>query len=245
MSNKLDWYKIWFDSSYYRDVYSLRNENEAVVFLNLIEKEIRPSADWKILDFCCGAGRLSIELAERGYTVDAFDLSKNMLSIIKEKSQKKNFKLNLDVCDMRDFDQLNKYDLTINFFTSFGYFTAEENDKVLSNMVNSLRENGWLVLDFFNSEHIKNSLVESEESERLGLKIIQKRWIEGNRINKEIIIRKNGNSDTFFESVHMYSKGDLVKMLELRNMRIHKLFGDYSGSNFNSKSPRTIIFAQK
>ncbi len=245
MKNYIDWYKIWFDSSYYRDVYSHRDENEASNFVDLIEREINPSKNWRILDFCCGAGRLSNELAERGYSVDAFDLSTNLLSTVKEKSQKRNLKLNLEICDMRNFTRQDTYDLTINFFTSFGYFNPEENEKVLTNMVNSIKRNGWLVLDFFNAKFIRNSLIEIDETEVNGLKVQQKRSIEGNRIIKEIIIRKNGNSDTFFESVQMYTKDDLINMLEPKNMRITKVFGDYTGNNFTDESPRTIIFAQK
>lgn len=236
---------MWFDSPYYIDVYSHRDENEAVDFADLIESEINPNKNWKILDFCCGSGRLSIELAKRGYNVDGFDLSERLLSIVEDESRKKNLNLNLEVCDMRKFNRITHYDLTINFFTSFGYFDAVENNKVISNMCNSIQNNGWLVFDFFNSTYVQNTLVEKDERIENDLRIIQKRWIEGERINKEIIIRKNGDSNKFFESVQMYSSEELINMFENSGMKIQKVFGDYKGSEFSNESPRTIIFAQK
>lgn len=236
---------MWFDSPYYIDVYSHRDENEAVDFADLIESEINPNKNWKILDFCCGTGRLSIELAKRGYNVDGFDLSENLLSIVKEESRKKHLDLNLEVCDMRQFNRTAHYDLTINFFTSFGYFDAVENNKVISNMCNSIQKGGWLVFDFFNSTYVQNTLVDKDERIENDLRIIQKRWIEGDRINKEITIRKNGDSNKFFESVQMYSREELINMLENAGMKIQRVFGDYKGSEFSNESPRTIIFAQK
>lgn len=236
---------MWFDSPFYLDVYSHRDENEAVDFADLIESEINPNKNWKILDFCCGTGRLSIELAKRGYNVDGFDLSENLLSIVKEESRKKHLDLNLEVCDMRQFNRTAHYDLTINFFTSFGYFDAVENNKVISNMCNSIQKGGWLVFDFFNSTYVLNTLVDKDERIENDLRIIQKRWIEGDRINKEITIRKNGDSNKFFESVKMYSREELINMLENAGMKIQRVFGDYKGSEFSNESPRTIIFAQK
>lgn len=236
---------MWFHSPFYSDVYSHRDENEAVDFTDLIESEINPKKNWKILDFCSGSGRLSIELAQRGYNVDGFDLSEKLLSIVEVESRKKNLNLNLEVCDMREYNRTAYYDLTINFFTSFGYFDAVENNKVISNMCNSIQKNGWLVFDFFNSTYVLNTLVEKDERIENDLRIIQKRWIEGERINKEIIIQKNGDSNKFFESVQMYSKEELINMFENAGMKIHKVFGDYKGSKFSSGSPRTIIFAQK
>jgi len=245
VNKNFDWYKMWFDSPYYIDVYSHRDENEAVDFADLIESEINPNKNWKILDFCCGTGRLSIELAKRGYNVDGFDLSENLLSIVKEESRKKHLDLNLEVCDMRQFNRTAHYDLTINFFTSFGYFDAVENNKVISNMCNSIQKGGWLVFDFFNSTYVQNTLVDKDERIENDLRIIQKRWIEGDRINKEITIRKNGDSNKFFESVQMYSREELINMLENAGMKIQRVFGDYKGSEFSNESPRTIIFAQK
>lgn len=236
---------MWFDSPFYLDVYSLRDESEAVDFADLIESEINPNKNWKILDFCCGSGRLSIELAKRGYNVDGFDLSEKLLSIVEDESRKKNLSLSLEVCDMRQFNRTAHYDLTINFFTSFGYFDAVENKKVISNMCNSIQKNGWLVFDFFNSTYVKNTLVEQDERIENDLRIIQKRWIEGDRINKEIIIQKNSDSNKFFESVQMYSREELINMFENAGVKIHKVFGDYKGSEFSNESPRTIIFAQK
>jgi SAM-dependent methyltransferase len=240
-----DWYRTWFDSPYYRDVYSHKDKNEASDFADLIQKEISPDKNWNILDFCCGAGRLSIELAKRGYKVDGFDLSEKLLSMVKEASQKLRLNLHLEVCDMRNFNRFNCYDLTISFFTSFGYFNDVENKKVFLNMCNSIKQGGWLVLDFFNSDFVRETLVDKDERFENDYRVIQKRWIENNRINKEITIKNNGNSNVFIESVQIYSKEELTNMFESAELKVQKVCGDYKGSDFSSDGQRTIIFAQK
>ncbi len=49
--------------------------------------------------------------------------------------------------DMRDISYREEFDIVLNWYTSFGYFTDEENKKVLRNFYNVLTRNGILIID--------------------------------------------------------------------------------------------------
>ena len=54
-------------------------------------------------------------------------------------------------------------DLTVNLFTSFGYFDRdEEHAAALNEMVATLRPGGWFVIDFLNPELVRRRLVRHE-----------------------------------------------------------------------------------
>jgi SAM-dependent methyltransferase len=195
----------------------------------------------------CGTGRHSILFAENGYSVTAVDLSKNLLKVAKESAETAGLNIDFVHSDLRSFCISSKFNLAVNLFTSFGYFEDEcENFLILKNAYDHLFENGYFVIDFFNRRYIENNLIHESRDEIYDEKIIQKRSIEGNRVEKQIIIRKNGNEKYFHESVRMYCKEELIKAIKSEGFHIKKYFGDSSGKSFDLEtSPRIIIIAQK
>ena len=79
-----------------------------------------PRADARALDLACGPGRNAVWLAERGWTVDAWDLSDVALSILvyeREERAARGFSLPIDVREI-DLDSAEipaaTYDLILN-----------------------------------------------------------------------------------------------------------------------------------
>jgi 2-polyprenyl-3-methyl-5-hydroxy-6-metoxy-1,4-benzoquinol methylase len=70
-----EWYKDWFSSKYYLELYKHRDDKEAYDLINLIQRNVNLVNGGKVLDVCCGSGRHSIEFAKRGFDVTGFDLS--------------------------------------------------------------------------------------------------------------------------------------------------------------------------
>lgn len=242
-----EWFSDWFDSEDYLKVYRHRNQTEADAFVNLILNNLCIRKNAQVLDMACGSGRHSISLAKRGLNVTAVDLSKNLILSARQTAQKEKLEINFINSDLRDFKLPVKYDLILNLFTSFGYFESDyENFKIFRTAFDHLTENGFFILDFFNASFIQKNLI-SESFDTYGSNIIiQKRKIEGLRVKKEIIIKNNSQSESYFESVRMYTKDELTNELIKIGFEIIKTFGDFQGNEFNeSLSPRIIIIAGK
>ena len=83
-----------------------------------------------ILDFGCGTGNHSIQLAKRGYDVTGVDRSNKMLDIANVKADQKKLPCKFFQSDLREFDNPKKYDVVIMMFAVLGY--QQENEDVLA-----------------------------------------------------------------------------------------------------------------
>jgi cyclopropane fatty-acyl-phospholipid synthase-like methyltransferase len=244
---KSEWFKDWFNTEEYLNVYQHHNESDAEVHIKLILENVEISSHAKILDMACGAGRHAIILARKDFNVTAVDLSENLISIAEQSAQNENLKINFVQSDIRKYETNDKFDLIVNLFTSFGYFESdEENFAILQKAYDLLVEDGYFVLDFFNSHFLQQNLVECSEESLGGAEIHQYRKIKDKRVTKKIVITKNGNLSTYEESVRMFTKDELVKAIQNIGFDIYKTFGDFLGNEYDIlNSPRLIMICKK
>ncbi len=242
-----EWFKDWFETEEYLNVYRHRNESDAEDLINLIINNISLPKSSEVLDMACGTGRHSILLAKKGYKVSAVDLSKNMLSVASGKAEKENLKINFIQSDLRNFTHSGRFNLIVNLFTSFGYFESDkENFQILRTAYEHLKNDGYFVIDFFNKYFVEKNLIEESLNKFDNTEIIQKRKIDGLRVVKEISIKKNGHLKNFYESVRMYNRDELIDELTKIGFAIEKTFGDFFGNKFDQlSSQRLIIIAKK
>ena len=243
----MNWYEEWFNTKEYLEVYKNRDDVEAENLAELILSNIIIEAGAKVIDMTAGAGRHAINFARRGFNVTAVDLSKNLLKVAKQNASVYNFNLDFIHSDIRNFQTNDKFDLVLNLFTSIGYFdTDEENFELFRKAYNFLKPGGYFVLDYFNRKYLEKNLIPSSVETINGTVINQNRSIQGDRVIKEIVIGKNGNTKKYFESVRMFSFNELQTELENTGFKIISTFGDLDGKPFVlESSPRVIIIASK
>ena len=243
----MNWYEEWFNTKEYLEIYKNRDDVEAETLAELILSNIKIDSGAKILDMSAGAGRHAINFARRGYNVTAVDLSENLLKVAKENASVYDFQIDFVHSDIRKFETSDRFDLVLNLFTSIGYFESdEENFELLRKAYNFLKPGGYFVLDYFNRNYLETNLVPNSVETINGTIINQNRTIQGNRVIKEIVIGKNGDTKKYFESVRMFSFDELQTELESTGFKINSAFGDLDGKPFVLEtSPRVIIIASK
>ncbi len=242
----MSWFKEWFNDPDYLILYQHRDETEAEELIQLLEKKgyLKPKSE--VLDLACGNGRHSFQLALRNHSVTGLDLSDTLLQIAESASIKTSLPVKFVRGDMRSFNFPAQFDVILNLFTSFGYFeTNEENVKVISNVFSSLKQGGFFVLDYLNSEYLQDNIEPETVSEIDDLIIIQRRKIFKKRIIKDIVIQKNGYQKSYREEVTLYSKADITAFFQAAGFNIVDLFGNYNGESFKSSSPRLILAGKK
>jgi len=244
----MSWYEDWFWSDAYTEVYDHRDEAEAEQLVDLIEQEIAPPSGAHILDLACGRGRHARTLARRGYRVTGIDLSERAIDEARRQAAAEGLSdtTSFRVGDMREPVCENCADGVVNLFTSFGYFEDDSNDeRVLAAVVAALRPGGWFFHDFLNAPVVVESLAPSEEEAADGTQIRQERWVENGRVNKKITVRRDDHTETFQESVRLYTLDDLKTMYASAGLEPVALFGDYDGSAYEPhESPRLLIHAR-
>ena len=236
-----DWYADWFDENYLL-LYRHRDSQDALAQSELIIKTVQPAQHEHLLDLACGEGRHSYWFAQKGFSVTGLDLSTPLLELAR-----KNYpQLRFIQSDMRSIP--GQYHGIMSLFTSFGYFADhKDNAKVIQAISAALFPQGWFWLDFFNAERVKHTYVpRSEKHVPPDIRVIEKRKIEGNFIVKEIeFYRQETLENTYLERVWLYSKEELTDLLEQHGILVQQIFGDYAGNDWQSDSPRTIVYGRK
>jgi len=244
----MTWYEDWFWSDAYTKVYDHRDEEEAERLVRLIEREIAPAPDLHILDVGCGRGRHARALARRGHQVTGIDLSRAAIEAARAKANDENLeaKASFQVGDMREPACNGCADGVVNLFTSFGYFEKDaENERALAAMTTALRPGGWFLQDYLNAPVVADSLGTSEHETDDGLRIHQDRWIDDGRVNKKITIEHEAGTETFQESVRLFTIYDFKEMYATVGLELVDLFGSYDGDDYvPDESPRLLLYAR-
>lgn len=257
-SNNSIWFKKWFNTQEYLDLYRHRDDSDASKIIKLLFNNITLDKEAKVLDLACGNGRHSVLFAKKGFKVTGIDLSSFLISRAKLqlKSEYSRYRKNLEfeIGDMRNISHSKEFDLVVNIFSSFGYFDRRiDNEKVLKSISNALKQNGYFLFDFLNKDYLLKNLIPLDIRKEDKKIIIQVRNITEGFVEKNILILKNNLKNgkypvlnSYKEKIRLYSLEDFKIMFLRFGLKIMKIFGDYEGKNYNkSKSERLIILAKK
>jgi SAM-dependent methyltransferase len=238
------WFQYWFNSPYYHILYSQRNDAEAEFLIDNLSAYLKPAAHSKILDIACGRGRHSIYLNKKGYDVTGIDLSEQSIKFAQQFEQKH---LHFYVHDMRKLCYINYFDIAMNLFTSFGYFDTEKDHvNALKSFRKSIKDDGTVVIDYFNTEKILKNLTHKETKVVDGIEFHLNKFVSDGKIIKHINFEHRDKSFAFEERVQAFSRADFERMLEKSGLRVEATFGSYGLEPFDGvKSDRLILICKK
>jgi SAM-dependent methyltransferase len=241
-----NWFREWFNTPYYHQLYKDRNDDEAVFFIDNLLRKIQPPALSEMLDLACGKGRHSVYLASKGFNVTGIDLSKESIQFAK---QFESNHLQFFEHDMRMPLAANCFDYVFNFFTSFGYFnTNRENENAIKTIASALKPDGIFVMDYLNVACKNLQTTDEYQTTINDCSYHIKKWKDNRFLYKQISVQDPSIQQTFefTEKVAVFSLQDFNKMFEKNGLVITEVFGDYALGSFNiEESPRLIMVAQK
>lgn len=244
--SKEEWFKTWFNSFFYYQLYFQRDEIEAKKFITNLTRFLELPLGSKILDVACGRGRHSKILYELGYNVSGIDIAEESIAYANQQAAEG---LQFYVHDMRLPFWINYFDCACNLFTSFGYFkTQREDDAAMRTIAHSLKKGGKLVIDYLNVHRSAKSLVSEEEKIINGTIYKINRRQDEKKFYKEITVVHPSLEvpQTFTEIVSKFTIEDFEKMLDKQHLTIQNVFGDYELNAFDKEnSPRLILIASK
>ena len=233
------WYQEWFGEEYL-ELYSHRDATEArqqVVFF----KEQCGEVKGCILDLACGNGRHIEELSTAGYHAVGCDLSFTLLKTgIAEYGP-----MPLARADMRALPFLTaSFGGLVNFFTSFGYFSSEdENLEVVREMARVLAPGAPFLFDYLNVQRELKGLVERETRSTPMGDVRIERWFDASdrSFNKRMTI----GAKRYLERVRGYDLDEITVMFTSSGLAIRAAFGDFDNSRFDAASPRLILVGNR
>ena len=233
------WYQEWFGEEYL-ELYSHRDEHEARQQVAFVCAQFGPVRG-AILDLACGMGRHMQELQTEGYHPVGCDLSYVMLRTgVEEYGQ-----MPVVRADMRHMPFCSgSFAGLVNFFTSFGYFSSEdENLQVVREMARVLAPGAPFLFDYLNVDRELEKLVQRETRDTPMGAVQIERWFDpaDHSFNKRITIGQK----RYLERVRGYDLDEISTMFASCDLSIRAAFGDFEGREFTRESPRLILVGSR
>lgn len=207
-----------------------------------------------LLDLACGTGKMTIELASRGYDMIGVDISPEMLNTAACAARRRGISDRiLWLCqDMTEFELFGTVDAVVCCLDSINHLTAEEQvTKCFSLVHNYLSPGGIFVFDI-NGKH-KFESVYADNTYVYDLKSCFCTW--QNKYSKRTKIcdfyvtmfSKNGDAYNRFDDIQterMYRIHELKKMLEASGFEFIGAYSDYSFTAATDLDDRIYIVAK-
>src|SRR6476661_233251 len=224
-----EWFEEWFGEEYLQ-LYPHRDAAEADRAVGLIAERVGLEPGWRVLDVACGAGRHARAFEDARARCVGLDLSAALLRVARQVTTAPLIRADMRALPVRP----RSMDLTVNLFTSFGYFDRdEEHAAVLTEMAATVRPGGWFVLDFLNAGTVRQGLVPGERHPGQGAAATRRLSADGRFVRKTIRLADNR---LFEERVRLFEPAELEAMLRAAGVGIAHRFGDYEGGSLQADS---------
>ncbi|MBN1505487.1 MAG: methyltransferase domain-containing protein [Sedimentisphaerales bacterium] len=154
-----EWWRQIFNSTY------LKTDGDVVDDQQVTAKEVDTfceilglELDQRILDLCCGQGPDSLELVRRGFlNVEGLDRSHYLVQRARAQAKKEGLNVKFKEGDARKLPYASdSFDVVMILGNSFGYFeTAEDDMRVLKEVLRVLKPWGKMLIDVADGEHLR------------------------------------------------------------------------------------------
>jgi SAM-dependent methyltransferase len=243
MASTDSWYVDAFRAEYmqlyaHRDLRAARRE---------VDYLIGQGISGRVLDLCCGFGRHTLALRERGIDAFGIDLSHELLARAGRSDAKSLLRDRLIRADARRIPLADdSVDAVVVLFSSFGYFGDEGDREVLTEIRRISKPGARIVLDLMNPAHVRASLVGFSSKSVDGARLEERRSLEdeNRRVVKDVrFVPPGGRERRWQERVRMYEPAEIEGLLRERGFAPLGANGDFDGSAFTSASERQIVRA--
>jgi SAM-dependent methyltransferase len=234
-----EWFEEWFGEDYLR-LYPHRDDADAERAVALIGRTVGLQRGWRVLDVACGAGRHAKAFMNAGASYFGLDLSATLLRLARQVTDAPLIRADMRRLPIRPASM----DLTVNLFTSFGYFDHDaEHTIALEEMISTVRRGGWFVIDFLNPAVVRRRLVPEETLSLPGeiVRVTRSVSPDGRYVCKSIRAPQGRH---YMERVRLFEPDQISGMLEAAGVHVRHRFGDYDASPLTAEADRTILVGQ-
>lgn len=248
------WWTSFFDDDY--AAYGLSSTPPAMQaqILDFLVSQLELQPGSVVFDQCCGIGRLSLPLAERGIRVIGVDQAQSYIRTAQSEADRRQLPCQFVHGDAFEFVAFEPCDAAFNWFTSFGYSSDDAvNIRMLDRAFESLKPGGRFVLDHLNLPKIfsnfqTGTFERSDAPDQEGLVVLYENapdFMTGMLNSTWTLMRSDGRRDVRQVSTRMYLPHDLIRMFHTAGFEDVRLLGWVDGEPLTRASRRCIVFGRK
>jgi len=245
-----EWPVAFFDDDYLRIYRALLSPEQTASEVDFLEAALALPARGEVLDLACGSGRHAIGLARRGYRVTGVDLNAHYLAAAEDDAAAQGVVAGWVTADMRELPFAHAFDGVYSYFTSFGYFSDEDNERVLAAVARALRPGGRFLLDVLNRDWIL-----THPQQRVwtpledGSLLMEETSLDVRRsqvLNRQIhIAPQSGAQVTKEHSLRAYTCAELESLCRRHGLIVGDVWGGADRSEYTAESRRLILLARR
>ncbi len=220
--------------------------------LQFYKKWLPKNKDAKILELCCGTGRLTIPIAKEGYNICGVDYTSSMLEQAKAKANQVGVGIDFIEADIRALDLQGQFDLIFIPFNSIHHLYGNEDlFKALECVKKHLKDGGLFLLDCFNPniqyivENEKEQAIIAEYTTDDGRNVLIKQTMhyesatQINRIEWHYFINGKFHSIQNLD-MRLFFPQELDSYLKQTGFNIIHKYGGLEGEMFSDESEKKI-----
>ncbi len=236
-----------------------RAEEEAKTLAKIM-KDRGVGEGGRVLDLGCGVGRHSVPLARQGYRVLGVDLSPEFIRRAREYARAQDVAESIlfHVGDMRQIASVlegqDRFNATINMWTSLGYYGEDVDREVLRQVVAFTAEGGLLLVEMANKDGIMRVFQNRGWGEAGDIVSLETRRFDPERshmVNAWTFYRRKGDDLTFLarEQIdhRLYASHELGELVESAGWNVEGVYGGLGLEPLDPGSPgtRMVLVARR
>ena len=250
MTVQHDWPITFFDEEYLKIYGPQLTEERSRQETEFIAGALDLPTGAAVLDLACGLGRHAIGMAKRGFQVTGVDFNPRYLERASAQAEASGVAVRWMVGDMRAFHMEDAFDGAYSFFTSFGYFSDAENERVIANIVRSLKHRGRFLLDMANRDwiltHRHQRTWTQQEDGGLLMEEATLDLPSSRVVSRLMLIQPQGGAQVTKEfDLRLYTCAELTAMFERYGMRVTQVWGGADRSPYTTESRRLVLLAER
>ena len=251
INNQLEesWRKFFNEDYLLYGPYLRSNKQTADTVGGIIELVNIPKTS-KILDLCCGYGRISQPLAQKGFNIVGVDGSKALINQAEKNRVSQNINnLKYISADAREITFEEEFEAVINIGGAFGYANNENEDfKILQKMYKSLKNSGKILMELHSRDGHVYSLQKKQYSVPMGdtymncsthFNLLSSKW------EYKFWWKYEGLTKNSSLSFTLYTPKEIVNMLYQVGFRNIKVYGGWDKSELTHINPSMLVLAEK
>ncbi len=242
-----EWFRRYYGDDYAASVRDLLRPERTRREVDFIVRTTGLQAGAAVADLGCGEGRHALEFARRGCAVTAVDLNPAFLDRGRRAAAREGHRVRWVLEDMRT-PQPGPYNLLLLLFHSFGFFSDDENLRLLQGWRRELAAQGQLVIDVWNRARILKDFAErSQRAASPKLTVLEERAWDPSTQRLRVLYTyrwNDGHERRYDARFRLYGREEMHGLLEAAGYRLRGEFGSLEGAGWTPDAPRLVLWAE-